>query len=168
MNRALLLVVGTGALALAATLAGDGPRKEAPTARTATAAKAVTAISDSELSLYPGSLFDVPDPLPFAWNAVIPGDNERLSRAFPIAPPRIPHGIADFVPVTLSANGCLDCHELGAGADAPELPASHRTDLRNSPAEIGATVAGARFLCLACHVPTSDAAAPRTSRLPGP
>lgn len=47
MNRALLLVVGTGALALAGTLAGDGPRKETPTARTATAATAATAVTFS-------------------------------------------------------------------------------------------------------------------------
>ena len=75
------------------------------------------------------------------------------------------------MPVTLrgaSANACLDCHALDAGAGAPELPASHRTDLRNSPAEVGANVAGARFLCLACHVPTTDAKAARTSRLPTP
>ena len=72
------------------------------------------------------------------------------------------------MPLTLSANGCLDCHALDAGADAPELPASHRTDLRNSPGQVGATVAGARYLCLACHVPTSDARPARASRLPGP
>ena len=94
--------------------------------------------------------------------------NDLLERAFPIAPPRIPHGIEEFEPITPKANACLDCHALGAGAGAPELPPSHRTDLRHSPKKVEATVAGARYLCLACHVPTSDAKAVLTSRLPKP
>ena len=116
----------------------------------------------------PGSLFEVPDPAGFTWNATSPGENERLPRAYPIAPPRIPHAIADFLPITLTGNGCLDCHALDAGADAPELPPSHRTDLRNAPDVVGSKVAGARYLCITCHVPTSDAPPARTSRLPEP
>lgn len=163
MKRLPVLIFVASALALSGVVAGDEPQKEAPAAREA---KAPATISDADLSLYPGSVFAVPDPLAVTWNAASPGDNDRLPRPYPIAPPRIPHGIADFVPITLKANGCLDCHALDAGADAPELPASHRTDLRNSPGEVGKTVTGARYLCLACHVPTSDAPAPRTSRLP--
>jgi len=116
-----------------------------------------SSISDRDLSLYPGSVFEAPDPPAFAWNARDPGDDERLPRAYPIAPPRIPHGIADFVPIRLNNNACLDCHALDAGADAPELPASHRTDWRNAPSVVTPTVAGARYNCVSCHVPTSDA-----------
>lgn len=166
MKRSLILTLAAGALAISSLLSGDEPRPAS--SATATAEKAPSSISDSDLSLYPGSLFDVPNPAAVAWNNAAPGDNARLPRAFPIAPPRIPHAIDDFVPLTLKSNGCLDCHALDAGADAPELPASHRTDLRNSPGQVGTTVAGARFLCLACHVPTSDAAPVRASRLPGP
>jgi cytochrome c-type protein NapB len=171
MKRSLVVTFVAGALTLAGALAGDEPKREQAAAKAAPAAaevKATGSISDADLSLYPGSVFEVPNPAAVTWNAASPGDNERLPRPYPIAPPRIPHGIADFVPLTLKTNGCLDCHALGAGADAPELPASHRTDFRNSPTEVGTAVAGARFLCLACHVPTSDAPAPRTSRLPGP
>ncbi len=166
MKRTLLLPFVVGALALSGVVAGDEPKRETPPSAPAT--KPVASISDRDLSLYPGSLFEVLNPPAFAWNAAAPGDNERLPRAYPIAPPRIPHAIADFEPLTLRNNGCLDCHALDAGADAPELPASHRTDLRNSPGQVGTTVAGARFLCLACHVPTSDAAPVRASQLPGP
>lgn len=171
MQRSLVLTFVAGALALSGAAAGDEPKKEtveATGAKVISGTAAVATVSDGDLSLFRGSLFEVPNPAGFTWNAPAPGDNERLARAFAIAPPRIPHAIADFVPVTLKNNGCLDCHALDAGADAPELPPSHRTDLRNSPGEVGATVAGARFLCLACHVPTSDAPALRTSRLPGP
>ncbi|MEO8196480.1 MAG: nitrate reductase cytochrome c-type subunit [Thermoanaerobaculia bacterium] len=169
MQRVLVLTVVASILALVSPLSADESGKGKPPAtvpgEVATSSTPAT-IDDSELSLYPGSLFAVPDPPLITWNTTAPGDTEDLPRPYPIAPPRIPHAIADFLPLTLRANGCLDCHALDAGADAPELPASHRTDLRNSPAQVGATVAGARFLCLACHVPTSDAAPIRASRLP--
>ncbi len=183
MRKALGLAVVAGALALPGALAADEPRKEQPPAtapatatETATsgattpaqAPAKVTSISDRELSLYPGSLFAVPNPEGFTWNASSPGGNQRLPRAYPIAPPRIPHGISDFLPITLTSNGCLDCHAKDAGADAPELPPSHRTDLRNAPDVVGAAVAGARYLCISCHVPTSDAKPVRSSRLPEP
>ena len=164
MKRALVLSVVAGALALSGALAGDEPQKVEHDAQAAPA----KSISDGNLSLYSGSLFEVPDPAGFSWNDADPGANDLLGRAFAIAPPRIPHGIASFEPLTAKSNGCLDCHALGAGADAPELPPSHRTDLRSSPEKVGATVAGARYLCLACHIPTSDAAAARTSHLPKP
>ncbi len=179
MRKALGLSVVAGALALPGALAADEPKKEQPPATAtatgstgaATPAQAtakVAAISDRDLALYPGSLFEVPNPAGFTWNASSPGENERLPRAYPIAPPRIPHGIADFLPITLTSNGCLDCHAKDAGADAPELPPSHRTDLRNTPDVVGTAVAGARYLCITCHVPTSDAKPARTNRLPVP
>jgi cytochrome c-type protein NapB len=168
MRRALVLSIVAGALALAGALAGDEPGKETPDPQAIAAPGQVKALSDADLSLYPGSLFAVPDPAGFTWNDDDPGGNDLLPRAFPLAPPRIPHGVTDFVPLTPKANACLDCHALGAGADAPELPPSHRTDLRHSPDKVEATVAGARYLCLACHVPTSDAKAARTRPLPKP
>lgn len=145
MKRFILLALAAALVSLAVAAADDAPKSD------------TSSVSDAELSLYPGSLFKVPDPPAFAWNAAEPGDAARLPRAYPIAPPRIPHGIADLGPITLRANPCLDCHALDAGADAPELPASHRTDLRRAPDKVETTVAGARFLCTSCHVPTSDA-----------
>lgn len=164
MKRALVLSVVAGALALSGALAGDEPKKESRDPQAAPP----KSISEANLSLYPGSLFEVPDPAGFSWNDDDPGDNDLLARAFPIAPPRIPHDLTGFEPLTLKANACLDCHALGAGAEAPELPPSHRTDLRQSPDKVATSVTGARYLCLACHVPTSDAKEARTSRLPAP
>jgi len=141
-TAAVLLALAISPLAVAGT--DDAKSSDSP-------------ISDRDLSLYPGSVFEAPDPPAFAWNASDPGESQRLPRAYPIAPPRIPHGIADFVPIRLQSNACLDCHALDSGAGAPELPASHRTDLRNAPSVVTPTVAGARYNCVSCHVPTSDA-----------
>jgi cytochrome c-type protein NapB len=152
MKRFARFVLLAGAVGLSAAWAADDPADDPDHA-----AAAPAAISDAELSLYPGSVFVAPDPAGFRWHDDDPGDNERLARPFPIAPPRVPHQIAEFVPITLRANACLDCHALDAGADAPELPASHRTDLRRAAEKVEGTVTGARWLCTSCHVPTTDA-----------
>ena len=92
MKRALVLSVVAGALALSGALAGDEPKKESSDPQAAPP----KSISDANLSLYPGSLFEVPDPAGFSWNDDDPGEGDLLERAFPIAPPRIPHTITDF------------------------------------------------------------------------
>lgn len=147
--RRILIPLLAIPLALPALLFAEAPQP--------TSAPPPEAISDDGLSLYPGSVFEAPQPSGFVPNAKDPGENALLPRPFPQAPPRIPHAIADFEPITLAANACLDCHALDAGADAPELPASHRTDLRRAPTEVEKTATGARWICTSCHVTTTDA-----------
>lgn len=168
MHRLALFALAAGALALSGARADEAPGHAAPADQTAAAtpaAEAPSSLSDAELSLYPGSVFAVPDPRGFTWIATDPGDNERLPRPFQLFPPRVPHALDGFVAITLRSNACLDCHALDAGADAPELPASHRTDLRRAPERVGTAVAGGRWVCTSCHVPTTDAP-PLRSGLP--
>ena len=121
---------------------------------------APVAIPDSQLGLSKTSVFDVPDPAVYTYTTAEPGGNPREARAYYIAPPVIPHQVADFLPITIEENGCLACHELGGPAAEGEptpLPPSHATDLRNAPDKVGDELAGARWRCVACHVPKSDA-----------
>ncbi len=82
-------------------------------------------------------------------------------RPYAGAPPVVPHGIGDFLPLTNSENNCLLCHQPGGekveGEPTP-LPASHLEDLRRAPGVQGEEVAGARHNCLACHVAAADVA----------
>lgn len=155
---ALVILVAAGVIAAGVWAAGVWAA-ESPKPAPAPPA----AVSDAQLSLYPGSLFEVPNPPGFAWNNNDPGGNERLPRPYPTAPPRIPHAIVDSLPITLTSNLCLECHALGADVGAPELPASHRTDLRRAPGTVLEAVAGARWVCTSCHVPTSNAPALRAN-----
>ncbi len=149
MTRPWIALLAAAALALPGiSLGADSATADAETP---------APIGDARLSLYPGSLFAVPDPRLFTWNASAPGDNELLPRAFASAPPRVPHVVADFEPITLRANPCLDCHALEPEVDPPALPASHRTDFRRAPDRLEERVVGTRWQCLACHVSTSDA-----------
>jgi nitrate reductase (cytochrome), electron transfer subunit len=118
-----------------------------------------TSISEADLGLAKGSVFDVPTPPAVKANDSAPGELPVLPRPYAIAPPRIPHGIADFLPITQKQNACLDCHavkEKNTGEPTP-IPASHYTDYRGAPDRAGNQVVGARYVCVSCHVPKTEA-----------
>ncbi len=115
---------------------------------------------DSRLGLSKGSVFDVPTPPAVQQNTTTPGERPVLPRAYVIAPPRIPHGIADLLPITAKQNECLGCHDTKepkkVGEPTP-IPPTHYTDYRNAPDQVGPAVVGSRYVCVSCHVPTTDA-----------
>ena len=120
-----------------------------------------TPIADADLGLSKGSVFEVPSPPVPAVNEADPGDLPPVARAFPDAPPRVPHAVADFLPITRRENWCVDCHALDWTApreDEPTpIPESHYRDLRAAPETVGDEVAGARWVCVSCHLPVTAA-----------
>ncbi len=112
-----------------------------------------------QLGLAPGSVFEVLVPEAVEPNSSDPGDQPSLPPAFEGAPPLVPHGVVDFLPITREDNLCVDCHVIAEAeeGDPTPLPASHYTDLRRAPGEVGETVAGARWVCVSCHVPPTGA-----------
>jgi cytochrome c-type protein NapB len=115
---------------------------------------------DSQIGLSKVSVFEVANPDPVNENTSDPGEEPTLPRAFSDAPPRISHGITEFLPITLRENQCMDCHKVEKkeeGEPTP-IPQSHFVDLRNAPDYVREDVAGARYLCITCHVPQTGAA----------
>ena len=144
-------------LSLAALLAGGcaGPRP----APVAAPPDPPAPIADASLGLAPGSVFDVLSPPVVKRNESAPGELPPPARPYATAPPRIPHGADDFLPITPKQNACLDCHgvkDKKAGEPTP-IPASHYTDYRNAPDRVDTRVVGARYVCVSCHVATTDA-----------
>ena len=117
-------------------------------------------IADRELGLAKGSVFDVPTPPLYRAEDSTPGEKPLPARPTPVAPPVVPHAVADFLPITGSENACLACHELPGpkkpGEPTP-IPPSHRVDLRREPGKTGEKLAGARWVCISCHTPRTDA-----------
>jgi cytochrome c-type protein NapB len=117
-----------------------------------------TAVSAEELGLSKTSVFDTPAPAATAVNTSDPGDRPTVAPEFPQQPPVIPHGILDFLPVSFDENECMDCHaidEKEPGEPTP-IPPSHYVDLRNAPNSQSDELAGARYLCISCHVSPGD------------
>jgi len=111
-------------------------------------------IPDSDMSLRKASVFETPAPSAVPENESDPGELPPIPPPNEEAPTVIPHGVGDFLPITADSNMCIDCHALEAkeeGEPTP-IPESHYVDLRNAPKEKGAEVAGARYLCVSCHV----------------
>jgi len=116
-------------------------------------------IPDTSLGLSKSSVFDVPTPPVVKTNASSPGEQPSLPRPYAIAPPRVPHALDDFLPITQKQNACLECHaakEKKPGEPTP-MPPSHYTDYRNAPDRIGGQVVGARYVCVSCHAGQTDA-----------
>jgi cytochrome c-type protein NapB len=117
-------------------------------------------VKDTELGLSRPSVFDVPSPPAYHDEDGAPGEKPLPKRISKETPPVIPHAVADFLPITTSANSCVDCHVVDGpkkkGEPTP-VPASHFVDLRRSPGTRGDKVAGARWVCISCHVPRTDA-----------
>lgn len=125
------------------------------------AARASLAVRAHDLGLAHASVFDVIEPRAWEYTTAEPGEKPKLPRAFPGHPPRIPHQIADSLPLTLESNYCVTCHDLAGVAPSPggptPIPASHYYDLRNAPTTLRKEITWARYNCVACHLPATDA-----------
>jgi nitrate reductase (cytochrome), electron transfer subunit len=125
----------------------------------ATGCTSAAPVADTELGLSKGSVFDVPTPPAVKPNVSSPGEGPVLPRPYAIAPPRVPHAVADFLPITGKQNACLDCHAVKEKkeGEATPIPPSHYTDYRNAPDRVGGQLAGARHVCVSCHAVKTDA-----------
>ena len=119
----------------------------------------VKGIPDRDLGLGQSSVFEVSSPDLVAGNDSAPGEHAPIARFQPEAPPLVPHGVTDWLPITLDSNSCIDCHQVDVkeeGEPTP-IPPSHFIDLRRQPDQMGDSVVGSRWNCIACHVSVSDA-----------
>ncbi len=160
MRKRITLFVALGLLVLAAS-AGVGLLAAQDSAAPATPpTPPVPPIPDTEIGLAKGSVFEVLVPPPAVPNTTDPGDLPPVGRAFPSAPPLVPHTVADFMPITREENWCVDCHMLDwttpDEGDPTRISFSHYVDLRGDTDEIGSEVVGARWVCVSCHLPAND------------
>jgi cytochrome c-type protein NapB len=50
------------------------------------------------------------------------GESKRIDRAFPDAPPQIPHTVVDMLPITSDDNECIECHHPDNAVSKSDLP----------------------------------------------
>ncbi|MBW2393452.1 MAG: nitrate reductase cytochrome c-type subunit [Deltaproteobacteria bacterium] len=108
-----------------------------------------------------------------------PGESKLLDRAFPDAPPSIPHSVEDMLPIRRDSNECLECHHPMNVTEDDEIPVteSHFKNaqmVEGKPGEPmrlkvgsyakGKDLSGARYDCTMCHVPqATNVKTPATS-----
>lgn len=117
-------------------------------------------VPDRDMGLSRTSVFEVPAPPAFKAEDSAPGDKalpKRINRDYP---PVIPHGTGDSLPITRSSNLCMDCHAVTGPkkkGEATPIPGSHYINYRVDPKAKAKQVAGARYVCISCHVERTDA-----------
>jgi cytochrome c-type protein NapB len=97
-----------------------------------------------------------------------PGESTKLERAYPGAPPQVPHEMESMLPITGESNDCLECHLPENATEKKDVPTpkSHfeRPIIGESkPGEAMVTVVkgyekqkellGSRYHCNMCHLP---------------
>jgi cytochrome c-type protein NapB len=124
----------------------------------------LVALSDQDLPTYPEAEA---------------GDSTRLGRAFPDAPPQIPHSVEDMLPISTTDKACLECHDpesVASEEDRP-IPKSHyeRPVMRKGKKgesmvtivakyKKGEKLPGSRYNCTMCHTPqATNVDTPRSS-----
>ncbi|MFT3916839.1 MAG: nitrate reductase cytochrome c-type subunit [Anaeromyxobacteraceae bacterium] len=114
---------------------------------------------DTKLGLSKTSVFEIPAPPAYKAEDSTPGEKPLPKRLSTEIPPVIPHGIDELLPITRESNACVACHDTPGpkkkGEPTP-IPASHHVDFRHDGRK-AETVAGARWVCISCHVPRTDA-----------
>ncbi len=120
---------------------------------------AALAIPDSEISLRRADVFEVVRPQPFQFEEDL---RNRPQPPLPGSgmPPMITHAVDEHLPITLRANGCLDCHDKPANIGKPvaagkarPAPVSHY-ERRDGSLALG----GKQYNCMACHAPQAEVA----------
>lgn len=115
--------------------------------------------TDSQMGLSRTSVYEDPSPDVFQYPETDPAEAKALPRAYSGAPPQIPHGIDDYLPITAQKNGCNGCHNkparIGkkavAGVPTP-MPESHYHKSDTGKLEFS----DSRYICVQCHTPQAN------------
>ncbi len=85
-----------------------------------------------------------------------PGTQSPIARFYSTQPPVIPHAVENFDEINLEENQCLDCHDASnyKKKNSPKVSDTHFLD-REGKKTPEATAA--RYNCVQCHVPQTDA-----------
>ena len=124
--------------------------------------QAAQPVEDSSLGLSKTGVNESTASEKFNYSPNFPGTGNLLPRAYPGAPPQIPHNIEAFLPVTAKSNNCKMCHDNRAmrgkkvKGQATAIPDSHYTDVRHAPGKVTTELVGARYVCTQCHVPQAN------------
>lgn len=117
-------------------------------------------VSDAEIGLSKTSVFNTPDPEVFVYDETRARYSKSMERAFPGAPPQVPHEVLSMLPITLDDNQCLECHDRPDEIGAAEIPKggnpmdkAHYSKVGAMGSDEGWRLSGMRFTCNLCHVP---------------
>lgn len=121
-------------------------------------------VDDSDIGLSKTSVFDSPEPEVFVYDDTRARYSTSMARAFPGAPPQVPHEVESMLPITLDDNQCLECHdrpdEIGgeAGRGGKPMDKMHYSQAGAEGSEDGWLLSGMRYNCNQCHVPQAEVA----------
>ena len=121
-------------------------------------------VEDSTIGLSKTSVFNTPDPEVFVYDETKARYSKAMARAFPGAPPQVPHEMESMLPITLDDNQCLECHDRPEDIGTAEVKGGQPMDKKHY-SQVGEAgnyegwhLSGLRYNCNQCHVPQAGVA----------
>ena len=139
------------------------------------AAAAKKPVDENQLGMRSSDLYSEvnakPDGTKYSTDAA--GTSTKIKRAYPDAPPMIPHDVSDFGEIEKTNNACLGCHmpDIAVGVQATPIPPTHFTSFRPNVTldknghftevdhdkvvkkDLKGALWQGRFNCTQCHAP---------------
>lgn len=121
-----------------------------------------SSVDETDVGIGMDGVFSDPSPSTFDYPTEEAGKSDRIEKSYYTAPPLVPHTVAEYLPITMEDNECLECHDKPKiqGRDYVKgeklaMPASHYGGFGGTGDED--EVSGAVYTCTLCHAPASNA-----------
>ena len=68
-------------------------------------------IDETSVGIGADGVFNDPSPSTFEYPTIKAGESDRIAKSYHTAPPMVPHTVAEYLPITMETNECMECHD---------------------------------------------------------
>ena len=119
-------------------------------------------VDETSVGIGADGVFNDPSPSTFDYPTTKAGESDRVAKSYHTAPPMVPHTVAEYLPITLETNECMECHDKPKYIDKKYVKGNKLSMPESHYGGFGGTgdkdeASGARYTCSQCHAPMSGA-----------
>jgi len=119
-------------------------------------------VDEASVGIGADGVFNDPSPSTFDYPTTEAGKSDRVAKSYHTAPPMVPHTVAEYLPITMETNECMECHDKPKLIDREYVKGKKLAMPQDHYGGFGGKgdkdeVSGARYTCSQCHAPMSDA-----------
>ena len=67
-------------------------------------------VGETSVGIGADGVFNDPSPSTFDYPTTKAGESDRIAKSYHTAPPMVPHTVAEYLPITMETNECMECH----------------------------------------------------------
>lgn len=119
-------------------------------------------VDETSVGIGADGVFNDPSPSTFDYPTTKAGESDRMAKSYHTAPPMVPHTVAEYLPITMETNECMECHDKPKYIDKEYVKGNKLSMPESHYGGFGGTgdkdeASGALYTCSQCHAPMSGA-----------